>query len=97
MQWQWLEDERNKRLLLLGGGGVVAVVLIYFIVSAILPSGAPAESDPALARINKLQRNKDVAGLTEATKDANGKVAARAVQALVVAGGRPPASRSTRP
>ena len=73
-----LDLSRERRPIIIAG---IAVILVLFGFLFFRSSGT-VETDPALARIEKLERKKDVPGLTQAVNDPDPRVACRALAGL---------------
>jgi HEAT repeat protein len=68
----------NKRFLLICGIGLVVLIALFFLTR----SGTPEDPDPELARIDRMERKRDVSGLVEAVLSPKEHVAIRAIVAL---------------
>src|SRR5687768_11804988 len=68
----------NKRFLLICGAVFVVLAGIFFMTR----SGDPEDPDPDLARIDRMEKKKDVSGLTKALSDPKEHVVGRAIVAL---------------
>ena len=68
----------NKRFYLICGIGLVVLIALFFLTR----SGPPEDPDPELAKIDRMERKKDVAGLAQAVSDPKEHVAGRAIVAL---------------
>ena len=68
----------NKRFYLICAAGLLAIIALFLFTR----SGTPEDPDPELARIDRLERKRDVAGLAQAVSDPKEHVAARAMVAL---------------
>jgi HEAT repeat protein len=68
----------HKRLYLICGVGLLLMVVVYFLTR----SDSNEDPDPDLARIDKMERKRDVSGLAAAVSGGNEKVIGRAMLAL---------------
>src|SRR5687767_13813237 len=68
----------NQRYYVIAGVGLLVLVVAFFLTR----SPAPEDPDPELARIDRMERKKDVSGLAEAVGSPQEHVAGRAIVAL---------------